>query len=401
MAAVSGAAIVALALAACGASGGSSSGTTSAAGTSTGTLTPGTTLAELKAAVTTASAVPAFTPPGPAISDPAALKGDKMMAIPDSSHLASCEQNAQVFASIGSDMGTPVTVFQNDGEPSQWEQGIETAIDEKYKAIALFCGINPDSIAPQLRQAIAAGIKVVEYGALAASPLLTAETIAPYAQDDTALVDAALAETGGKPTNALIITANSVIEMPIMVAAIKAEFAKRCGSACKLTFVDIEVPDWATKVQSTVTSELIANPDITTLIPTFSGMLAYAVPGVQAARAKNVHIFTFGQGNTENKQQETPPGSTMILGDINGSAQWTGYEAYYQTALVLSGQPPVPLEQAYAPGRMFTPQNVSEYFNNAGGFGTSFINGFRQLFGLPSLSGAALAAAAAQGNDAA
>lgn len=360
----------------------------------------GTTLGELNTAVSQASAVPPFVAPGPAISNPSSLKGDKMMAIPDSSHLASCEQNSNVFASIGAAMGTPVTVFQNDGLPSQWEQGIETAIHEHYKAIALFCGIDPDSIAPQLRQAKAAGIKVVEYGALATTPLLTAETIAPYAQDDTALVDAALAATGGKPTDALVITANSVIEMPIMVAAIKAEFAKRCGSACKLTFVDVEVPDWATKVQSTVTSALIANPDITTVIPTFSGMLTYAVPGVQAARAKNVHLFAFGQGNTENKQQETAPGSTLILGDINGSAQWTAYMAYYQTALVLAGQTPVTLDQAYAPGRMFTPANVHEYFDSAGGFGTAFVNGFRKLLGLTPLTGSALTAAADQGNNA-
>ena len=51
-------------------------------------------------------------------------------------------------------------MYPNQGEPSQWAQGIRTAIAERADAILLLAQ-NPELVGPQIRQAEAAGIPVI------------------------------------------------------------------------------------------------------------------------------------------------------------------------------------------------------------------------------------------------
>lgn len=365
--------------------------------TSGGTAVTESTLSELKDTVAKASAVPTFTAPGPAIENVAALRG-KVMAIPVASQLQTCEQVAHVISSIGQQVGTPVTVFDNDGNPSQWATGIQNAILGGYSAIILICGINPAAIAPQLQSAISAGIKVMDYGWVFKSPLISGATVDPYDHDMRVLADAALVQAGGKATDALVITANEVPSAPDMVKSIQDEFQKKCGSACHVTVVNVPVAAWSTRIQSTMSSSLLAHPTITTVIPIFAGMLITGMPAVVQSHRAGVHVFTFGQGNVELKMQTTPPGSQMIMADIGPSGPWAAYEAYYQTMLLLAGQQPMAQETAFTPNRNWTPGNINEYFSANGGYGTDFVNGFRKLLGLAPLSGSALDAAASEGN---
>jgi hypothetical protein len=55
--------------------------------------------------------------------------------------------------------------------------------------------------------------------------------------------------------------------------------------------------------------------------------------------------------------------------------------------------PPIPYSQAIGPDRLVTPQNADEVLAT-GGWGTDWVNGFRGLLGLPSLSGTDLTSAA-------
>jgi hypothetical protein len=121
----------------------------------------------------------------------------------------------------------------------------------------------------------------------------------------------------------------------------------------------------------------------------------FLLAGIEAAhRAGSVKSFgTFGGGNPDLELQVAGPGRGIIMRDIFGDPTWTGYELLYQTALVLSHQQPKPLNHFYTPNRLATPQNA-ESIIKTGGFGTAFVNGYRHLFGLPPLKGAALANAA-------
>src|SRR5262249_35382165 len=160
---------------------------------------------------------------------------------------------------------------------------------------------------------------------------------------------------------------------------IQDEFGQKCGSACHITVVNVPVAAWPTRIQSTMSSALLAHPTITSVIPIFAGMLITGMPAVVQSHRAGVHVFTFGQGNVELKMQTTQPGSQLIMADIGPSGAWAAYEAYYQTALLLSGQQPIAQESASTPNRNWTPGNINEYFSPSGGYGTEFVNGFRKL----------------------
>lgn len=82
-------------------------------------------------------------------------------------------------------------------------------------------------------------------------------------------------------------------------------------------------------------------------------------------------------------------GHRIIQSDIGGYPVWTGYLLFVQTAKVLAGQKPIPAATGIGPNRLATPQNVDQFLKT-GGWGTSFVNGFRHMVHLPSLQGNAL-----------
>jgi ABC-type sugar transport system substrate-binding protein len=208
--------------------------------------------------------------------------------------------------------------------------------------------------------------------------------------------------SGGKPFNMLLITSKAVQGEPESVAAVTNEFNALCGSACRLYTTDVEVPDWSTKIQSTVQSFLLAHPDISVIYPLYSGEYLFALPGVQAAHKTGsvVLVGGFGNGTPEIQLQLAAPGSTVAIGQISSYADWAAYEAYYQTALVLAGQSPRPYADTFTPNVLTTPSNAQAVLTGVGAYGDSFVNGYRGLFGLKPLSGAALMAAATVGQNA-
>jgi ribose transport system substrate-binding protein len=364
-------------------------------------------LSQLQADVANAQKVPTFTSPGPALKDVAKIKGEKIMAIPGSSQLAACEQMVEAEQSLGNAVGTPVTIYQNDGLTSQWESGVETAISEGYKAVILTCSINPLSIEPAIEKASAAGVKVIDYAVnvpvtATSYPGLASGVGEEITQDARLSVEQAFVHSGGKPINMLLITSDAVEGEPIAVSAVEAEFKALCGSACKLYTTDVEVPDWATKIQTTVQSELLSHPDITAIYALYSGEYLFALPGIQAAHRTNnvVLVGGFGNGTPEIQLQLSAPGNTVAIGQVSSYADWAAYEAYYQTALVLDGMTPRPYADTFTPNVLTTPSNAANILTGVKGYGDAFVNGYRTLFGLPALSGSALTAAATVGQDA-
>ncbi|MDX6420563.1 MAG: hypothetical protein QOG28_5183, partial [Trebonia sp.] len=86
------------------------------------------------------------------------------------------------------------------------------------------------------------------------------------------------------------------------------------------------------------------------------------------------------------------PGSSIVQSDIGGYPPWTGYLLFLQTARALEKQPAISYAKAIGPNRIITPGNAVEVLQT-GGWGTSWVNGFRELLGLPDLSGSALTSA--------
>src|SRR5262249_4930195 len=104
-------------------------------------------------------AVPQFTAPGPAFAAAAHLRGKRLFEIPITSSVpfgGAVEQGMRQAAAL---VGAHLVVYSNEGQPSQWAQGITTAIAERAGAIVLFAQ-DPQLVAPQIARARRAGVPV-------------------------------------------------------------------------------------------------------------------------------------------------------------------------------------------------------------------------------------------------
>jgi ABC-type sugar transport system substrate-binding protein len=401
----------AIALTACSSSSpsSSSSSTPQAAASSSSSATAtssaassGVNLSALAGTVNQAAEVPNFSDYaanyGGTVPNTSNLAGKKIMIIPGVSALAACEEIAQATAAIATALGMKPTIFANEGTTAEHNTAIEDAIHQGYAAIAMGCAVDPSTSAPALKQAMKAGIAVSVYGATpqeAAEAGVTYNNVDPYALDAKLAVDQAVSQHNGQPFNAVAITSYATgPATAIMEASLKSELKATCP-ACTLTEVNVEVPQWQTNVASAVTSALLQHPNVTVLFPDYAGMLTYMLAGIQAAhKSSSIKTYlAFGGGTPFIKLQTTAPGSDIIQSDIGGYPPWTGYLMFLQAARALEHMAPIPYDKAIGPDRVATPQNAVNVLET-GGWGTSWVNGFRGLLGLPALSGSALTAAA-------
>jgi len=386
----------------------SSSSSSSAGGTSTGAASSSSSgsgsanVSALADGVNQAAAVPSFSNYAanygdkiPSISN---LAGKKIMIIPGVSALAACTEIAQADAAIATAAGMKPTIFENQGSTAEHNTAIENAIHQGYAAIDMGCAMDPSTSAPAIAQALKAGIVVESYGATpqeAANAKITYNNVDPYALDAKLAFDQAVSQHNGQPFHAIAITSNATgPATAFMEASLKSEMAATCP-ACTLSEVNVEVPNWQTDIASTVSQQLLQHPDVTVLFPDYAGMLTYMLAGIQSAhRSSNIKTYlAFGGGTPFVKLQTSGAGKAIIQSDIGGYPPWTGYLMFLQTARALEKMPPIPYDKAIGPDRIVTPDNAVEVLET-GGWGTDWVNGFRDLLGLPPLSGSALTAAA-------
>jgi ABC-type sugar transport system substrate-binding protein len=391
----------ALLLAACSSSSSTSSSAPASAATSAASsAATGADIAALTADVNKYTTTPSFSDYGPnyggKIPSISNLAGKKIMIIPGASFLAACEEIAQAASNFAKAAGMVPTIFNSQGTAADWNTGIENAIHQGYAAISMGCAMDPSQVAVAIGQAEKAGIVVGVYGGTPDQDQkagTTYNTDDPYALDATLATKQAIEQHNGQPFHALAIT--SVTSGPATVIeenAIQAELAKDCPK-CTLSSVNVEVLQWQTQIASTVTSQLLQHPDVNVLFPDYAGELTYVLAGLQAAHRSDVKTYlAFGGGTPFVQLQTASPGKDIIQSDVSESPPWTGYLLFLQTVRGLEKLPPIPYDKAIGPDLIITPDNAASVLQT-GGFGDDWVNGFRDLLGLPALSGAALHAA--------
>jgi ribose transport system substrate-binding protein len=391
-----------LALAGCSSSNSSSSSTPSSAGSSSSSSSSSSSadISALTSAVNQAAATPSFSAYGgqyggkiPSIAN---LAGKKIMIIPGVSALAACEEIAQAASNIAKASGMVPTIFNNTGTTAEHNTAIEDAIHQGYAAIIMGCAMDPSTSAPAISQAQKAGIVVGTYGGtpdMDQRAGTTYNTDDPYALDAKLATEQAIEQHNGQPFNAIAITSTAtgpatVIEEDAIQSTLTADCPK-----CTLSAVNVEVPQWQTQVASTVTSQLLQHPNVSVLFPDYAGELTYVLAGIQAAHRTGVKTYlAFGGGTPFVQLQTVSPGKDIIQSDVSESPPWTGYLLFLQAARGLEKLAPIPYTQAIGPDLMITPANADSVLAT-GGFGDNWVNGFRELLGLPDLSGSALHAA--------
>ena len=341
-------------------------------------------LAYFRARVAKFSAKPTFAPPGPAFNARAAVKGKTLFTIPASSAVPFVTTISNNMAAVASLVGLKYKVWTNQGQPSQWSQGMQAAINQKVSSIDLLAGINPALLEPQIQAAKRAGITTVVAHLYdlhqATAPNLSAVVNIPYNQAGRLLADWAIVKTQGK-LDALVITINEVLSTAPMVAGIRSE-AQKCGAGCKLSFVNVSIPEIATRIQPQVQSGLARDPKINYVIALYDSAEApFAVAGIKAAHAEGrVKVVTFNGTPSVLKMVQD---RNVVEIDIGENLKWIALGIMDQHMRLMAGLTPVKNE--HIPLRIFSSANIAATGNppqDSTGFGSSYVQGFYKVWGL-------------------
>jgi ribose transport system substrate-binding protein len=337
---------------------------------------------ELEALLASSTGETRFTPPGSPI-DPSSLKGKLIFTIPTSTAIPFCDVVDKQMDEFAQKLGIRHEVWQTTAQLGQWVQGFNTALSHKADLINVACGLDPATVAPQIKEAISKGIPVVAAHTYAnGQPQLEDLTGVVYgAYIESAKLEAAyvMLKTDGK-ANALVITAPSTANSPYIEKAILGMFEKYCP-ACKARIAGVNAADWATKIGPTVQSAILADRSMNYVIPIYDGMVQFVVPAIITTGASGrVMVASFNN---------TPAVLDMIrTGDLvdfesGEDTNWLAGAILDQDMRVLLKQP---LVKDYVVGvRAFTKKDVEEAGVPAKygvGYGDAARKGYAALWGL-------------------
>ena len=325
--------------------------------------------------------VPRFQPPGPPFDARRAVRGKRIFEIPITSEVPFVTAVEKGMRQAAAEAGAELVVFPNQGKPTQWAQGIRIAISQKADAILLLAQ-DPKLVGPQIEQARRAGIPVVVLRTTGEREPCTAGTTCipgPFEQAGRLEADFVIADSGGRG-EVVVITSRDAPSTGPLVRGLEDEFAGLCP-ACKLHFVDVPIPDWATKLRTEVQSALIRYPNADYLIPIYDSMSQFVVPAIVATgRAERVRIATFNGTPFVLKMVQD---EDVVALDVGENLSWIGWASMDQAFRVIARREPVQSENT--PLRVFDDSNVDEAgrppkFDK--GYGHAYVDGYRILWGL-------------------
>jgi ribose transport system substrate-binding protein len=353
-----------------------------AIGVAAATAGPTAGIAGAKANLDAHRAIPKFKAPGAAFDAKAKAGGKTIFVIPASSQIPFVSTIAGHITHVAGMAGVKVTTWQNQGQPSQWVQGMNAAIAQKASAIVLLAGNDPAGLQPQIKAAKAKGIPTIVAHLYdenqPSAPNVGGLVNIPYNLAGRLIADQAIVDTKGK-ANALVVTINQVKSTVPMVAGIKSEFAKHCNG-CKLKFTDVTIAEVATKIQPNVQAALVADPGINYVICLYDSAEApFASAAIRAAgKLGKVKISTFN--GTPEMLKEVKKGDIITM-NVGENLEWIGYAIVDQSMRIMGGLAPVKSE--HVPVRVFDGSNIAQAGAKfTGGWGTTYASGYQKLWGL-------------------
>ncbi len=324
---------------------------------------------------------PAFAAPGPAFDAQACMKGKSILSIPVSSTVPFITTIEKAMQSVAKTVGFKFTTWENQGQSSQWVQGMDTAVNQKVGLIDLLAGTDPRTLVPQVAAARAAGIPVVashDNGLEQTAELLKyADGDVPidYFKAGGVLADWAVVHTNGH-LNALELIATGPLSTESMTAGIDAEL-KHCTD-CKTKVMNFSVPDWGTRITPGVQAALLADPSINYIIAIYDSMTQFVVPAVTITGASDrVKIDGFN-------------GTPFVLGlvqtgqvqmDLGENLDWVGHGLLDAEMRRLCGQ--AAAADPKIPFYIFTHDNAKDAGTppqSSLGYGDAYVKGYADLW---------------------
>ena len=328
-------------------------------------------------------AEPAFRAPGDPFDARACAKGKSMLSIPNSSANPFLKGIIDRMKRVGADLGLKVTEWENQGQPSQWVQGMDFAIRDKVDIVDLISGIDPKTIGPQVKAAGAAGIKVMTSHFYDPSqpqdPLVSSSLTIGFNEVGRVLADWAIAATAGE-ADVVLVESDEVPPTGPLVKGFADEFAAHCP-ACRIgKRINVGVTEWGTKIQPSVQAAVLADPAVNVVVPIYDSMSQFVTPALRlTGKTASVKVATFN--GTPFVLDAVQKGSVAM--DLGESLDWIAYATVDGHLRDACGLPsPAALN---VPFHIFDRSNAAEAGTPATydkGYGDAYVSGFRRLWGL-------------------
>lgn len=336
-------------------------------------------VAAAKANIEAYSGIPEFTPPGEPFDARACMEGKSILTVPASSAIPFIKTIADAKDALAEELGFEHSQWENQGNPTQWIQGMDYAANNGFDVVSLLAGADPRFFEPQVKTAQAAGVKVVTShltGLEIPAPAgVDANTAIDYKQAGKLMADWTIAQTGAK-VNALIIVSNEALSTDSLTDGLTEAFAK-CPD-CTYEIVNVPIVDWATRIQPTVQGKLQANPNINYVIPIYDSMSTFVTPAVAiTGKRDSVKVATFN--GTPFVLDLIRDGAVEM--DIGENLDWIAHAMLDAEMRLICGLEPV--TDSKVPLRVFTAGNIAEVGNPAEaskGYGDAYIAGYRDLW---------------------
>jgi len=328
------------------------------------------------------SAAPTFTAPGEAFDAAACMADKSMFVIPLT--------NANPFNQAISDgmimaagmVGFDLRAWETQMDPTQWIQGINTAVAEGYDLIDLQGGLPPEFLIPQITEAQAAGTLVTATHNWDATTQVTPDFMDGAGNVDYVTVGHiiaawAMVQTEGQ-VNALVLGPDEITPTAPLRDAIIGYLTENCPD-CKTTYINIPVNDWATQGQAATQNALLADPTINYVLPVYDSMSGFVAPAIQIS-GSSAKIVSYNGTPFVLDMMRDGDMVEMLVGESLG---WVGMAGVDANMRLLCDMPAV--TQLNTPAFIFSDANVATAGNPAtfnDGYGDVHVAGFRTLWGL-------------------
>ncbi len=326
---------------------------------------------------------PEFNAPGAAFDAAKCMSGKTILSIPVSSANPFTANIEKAMQKVAHEVGFKFTSWGNQGQSSQWVQGMNAAVNQKVDLIDLLAGSDPRVLVPQVKAAQAARIPVIASHYSGVEQSTRVKTYADgdvpidYFKAGALLADWAILQTRGH-MDALVLVATGPLSTESMQGGIAAEL-KRCDD-CRIKTLNYTVPDWGTRITPGVQAALLADPKLNYIIVIYDSMTQFVVPAVTITGAGNrVKIDTFN-------------GTPFVLGlvqsgqvqmDIGENLDWIGHSILDSEMRRVCGLPLV--NDPKIPFYVFTGANAKDAGTPpklSQGYGDAYVEGFRALWKL-------------------
>ncbi|XWN29301.1 MAG: substrate-binding domain-containing protein [Devosia sp.] len=337
-------------------------------------------VAAAKANIEQYSQIPEFVAPGEPFDARTCMQGQSILTIPASSSIPFVKTIADGKHALAEQLGFDHMIWENQGSPTQWIQGVEHGRNNNFGVISLLAGADPRFFEPQVAMAQASGSKVVasHLTGLEQDPPagVDAATAIDYRRAGGLMADWTIAQTDGN-VNALVVISAEALSTDSILEGLTEAFDTRCPN-CEYEIVNVAITDWATRIQPTVQGKLQANADINYVIPIYDSMSTFVVPAIQiAGKSDDVKVATFNG---------TPFVLDMIrAGDvemnIGENLDWIAHAMLDAEMRLLCGLEPI--RDSKVPLLVFNADNIDTVGNPAEvstGYGDAYKSGFAELW---------------------